>query len=314
MIGYRFYVGVILTTAQRQSSNPTSSKRIKRLRARQTSIQAPVNSRFLLRLPLAVFMLLPATLISLSAQASVIDIELSQPCPDEIPFTATVVWNLDEESVDRAEVRVDSADGTVFTGARESGQSTTGRWVRPGMRFFLVDAEDGRVLGEAEVSMDGCDRNAVSPVEGVPARAERSRSDSGREPELLMPPPSATPSARPPAILEPRGRFELGDEEFLRLSPPRLRYCGQPVETAMVRVMWDVTGLDEEHARIYLDMPGGQVLVDGPARGEEITGEWVTDGMRFVLYLPDLEEVVAVRQFRILPCSVVDYPDEPVED
>ena len=93
-----------------------------------------------------------------------------------------------------------------------------------------------------------------------------------------------------------------------------MRYCGQPVEKAMIRVLWDVTGLDQERARIYLDMPGGQVLVDGPASGEQITGEWVTDGMRFVLYLPERDEVIAEREFRILPCSVAEYPDEPVED
>ncbi len=284
------------------------------MQASQSSNPARLGLHGLSRAILVFAILMAVAMLPLVVQASALSLELAEPCPDEVPFSVTVFWSLDDAAVDRAEIRVDSSDGTLFTSASESGQSTTGNWVRPGMRFYLVEADGGRVLGEAHASLDACNQEAEARVEESPATVERTEPRSRREREPSISPPTAAPSSRPPAILEPTGRIELAQDEFLRLSPPRLRFCGQPVEKAMVRVLWDVSDLEQERVRIYLDSPGGQLLVDGPARGEEITGEWVTDGMRFLLYLPERGEVVAERQFRILPCSVAEYPDEPVDD
>lgn len=254
--------------------------------------------------------------LALSGHASPLNIELPpEHCDGQSPYVATLHWDLGEDFDGRTEIRVGSPTGNLFTSGRESGEATTGQWVRPGMRFVLINAADQSVLGQIEASMDVCrdESDETSEVTPEPIPDPPQRNDRSR-PEAPMSSPPSTPSARPPAILEPLGRIDLDEDEFLKLSPPRLRYCGQPVESAMVRVVWDVSGLGEERARIYLDSPGGRVFADGPARGEKITGEWVTHGMRFLLYLPDRDEVVAEQQFRILPCNVAEYPDEPAED
>lgn len=108
--------------------------------------------------------------------------------------------------------------------------------------------------------------------------------------------------------------MSLDDRASLILSPPRLRYCGQPVEQAAVRVNWDASELDASRVQIFLDSLDGRMLAEGNATGERLTGEWVTNGMRFLLYLPETGKIVAKKEFRILPCDVVKYPDEPGTD
>ena len=272
-----------------------------------------------LRVMVAVLSMVALAGLSLSGHASIFNIEYpSDHCDGEIPFVATLQWDVGEDFSGRTEIRVGSPDGNLFSSGRDSGEATTGKWVRPGMRFVLINAVDSSILGEVEASMDDCHDEgdeAIEVVETIPDPIpDPARRDPRPRQEGSTPPASSTPSARPPAILEPRGRIDLDEGEFLKLSPPRLRYCGQPVEHAMVRVFWDVTELGEEHARIYLESTDGRVFTDGPARGERITGEWVTHGMRFLLYLPDRDEVIAERQFRILPCNVAEYPDDPAEE
>lgn len=254
--------------------------------------------------------------LTMSGHASPLSIELPpEHCAGESPYKATLRWDLGEDFSGRTEIRVGSPGGNLFTSGRHSGEAETGRWVRPGMRFVLINAADSRILGEVEVSTDDCREEAEESVEDKPDPAVDSpRRDIRSRNADITSPPASSPSVRPPAIVEPLGKVELAEGEYLRLSPPRLRYCGQPVEQAMVRVLWDVTALEVDRARIFLESTNGRLFADGPARGEKITGEWVTNGMRFLLYLPERDEVIAEERFRILPCNVAEYPDEPLED
>jgi hypothetical protein len=222
-------------------------------------------------------------------------------CKSEPPFEATLLWDLGDQFDGQIQLRIDSASGNLFVASDDSaGEARTGKWVFPGTKFLLLNQEDGTVLNELVVEAPSCDEQLVS---------------ESTMPESPSPAPVARAPARPatpppPPRPEDLARTELDDRAILNLSPPRLRYCGLPVESASVRVHWDVADLGVDQARIYVNSLDGQLFADGGASGERITGDWVTNGMRFLLYLPELERVVAESEFRILPCNVVDYPDE----
>ncbi len=82
------------------------------------------------------------------------------------------------------------------------------------------------------------------------------------------------------------------------------------MEKTEIRVDWDVTALDVDAAEVYLQGLDGTLFASGTATGWAETGEWVEDGFRFVLYLPEQRRVVAEQVFRILPCNIAEYPDE----
>ncbi len=275
-------------------------------------------SHFSTTLGVIVLAILLGTSAKAESPASLIIDYPDEVCELDPPFAVTLQWQLAEDFSGRVDIRVESATGNLFRSAGDSGEATTGAWVRPEMSFFLVDTETGSVLAETAADLEHCDSDDQAAESSAESTVRPLEADSEPATEIAEPRaetrPESEPSARPPAIIEPLDHVQLAEGEYLRLSPPRLRYCGQPVERAMVRVLWDVGELDAERARIYLNSPGDQVFVDGAVSGEQITGEWVRDGTRFVLYLPEQDEVIAEREFRILPCNVVDYPDEPVED
>jgi outer membrane protein assembly factor BamB len=53
------------------------------------------------------------------------------------------------------QVRVDSPTGPLLY---QGGASTalTGKWVTNGMKFYLLDASNGTVLGSTTVTVSGC--------------------------------------------------------------------------------------------------------------------------------------------------------------
>ena len=110
-----------------------------------------------------------------------------------------------------------------------------------------------------------------------------------------------------PQSLPAQAQNVMEGVEF-RTTPPRLRWCGQPVERIEAEVRWDVTALGAESVVIYLDEAGGKVFHAGAAEGRRRTGQWVTDGMKFVLFLPEREQVAAEYTFRLLPCNTREYP------
>ena len=100
-----------------------------------------------------------------------------------------------------------------------------------------------------------------------------------------------------------------GSRATLEFSPPRLRYCGLPVERTRITVSWDATAAGINQTRLYLHGVDGSLFASGGAVGESQTGEWVTNGMKFVLYSPELDEVLAEKDFRLIPCNTKKYPD-----
>lgn len=197
---------------------------------------------------------------------------VEEGCIETFPVEAQVSWNAESAAIGQVEVRVGSADGTLFSTGPAVGTAQTGAWVRESTEFFLLAESDGEVLASSRLSAPSC-------------RAVR-REESLR--------------------LIDRG-LEQGEEvvEF-RLSPPRLIYCGQPVERTTVRVIWDVEALGADTVQVFLGSENGSLFSGGGSVGEAETRNWVRDGTTFVLYLPEFERVVARREFRILPCAMAN--------
>jgi len=99
-----------------------------------------------------------------------------------------------------------------------------------------------------------------------------------------------------------------GADARLWFSPPRLRFCGKPVERTEIEVFWDASAMGVERAQILIDNIDGPKFAAGDAVGSARTGEWVTNGKRFLLYLPELDRVVAEKAFQLLPCNTAEYP------
>ena len=66
------------------------------------------------------------------------------------------------------QVRVNTADGTTFAASDGAGSQATGKWVRDGMEFFLVDSASGDVLQELPVDLTvfGCANNPPGVFQG----------------------------------------------------------------------------------------------------------------------------------------------------
>ena len=198
---------------------------------------------------------------------------VEEGCIEIFPVEAQVSWNAESAGIGQVEVRLGSVDGTLFSTGPAVGNAQTGPWVRESTEFFLLAASDGEVLASTRLSTPSC--SAIR------------RADSLRRLDQ---------------------RLEEGEEvvEF-RLSPPRLIYCGQPVERTTVRVIWDVEAVGADTVHIFLGSVNGTLFSQGQSTGEAETRNWVRDGTTFVLYLPEFERAVARREFRILPCAMA-YP------
>jgi hypothetical protein len=69
------------------------------------------------------------------------------------------------------EVRLDSADGKIFATGGPVGSAETGKWVRDGQEFVLVDAASGEAVQELAVNTTvfGCNGNAPGTFRGEAA-------------------------------------------------------------------------------------------------------------------------------------------------
>jgi hypothetical protein len=219
----------------------------------------------------------PFGLLLLLLAAPVAAVEFSvdwvdQGCIESFPVQARVSWNAESAEVAAVEVRIGSADGTLFTSGSAVGTRDTGSWVQESTDFFLVSVGDNNVLARTRLSTPTC--RAVR-------RAETLR-------------------------LLDRPIEELEELVAFRLSPPRLVYCGQPVERTVVRLTWNVEALGADIVQVFLGSEDDTLFAQGNSVGEAETRNWVRDGTTFVLYLPQFERVVARREFRILPCAMAN--------
>lgn len=200
-----------------------------------------------------------------------LQLELSDQgsCVETFPVRVVLSWEVEDALVEGVEIRVDSPDGALFSTAGRQGSSETGQWVTESTVFYLLSRPQGQVLATGSLELPSCEA-----LRGQ-ARRERALDLLAQAPEQAV-------------------RF--------RLSPPRLFFCGRPVERTAVRVEWDVSALELNRVEIYLQSTTGQLFASGGPVGEKDTREWVTDGMNFVLFLPELDVVAAEREFRIRPC------------
>jgi len=202
-----------------------------------------------------------------------VDWDGEDACIEEFPVRASLRWAVDDSSIAGVEVRVGDPDGTLFSRGGRIGFSETGQWVFESMEFFLLSRPRGELLANASLDIPSCEALRI---------AER------RERMLQL--------------------LETAGDELVKfeLSPPRLFYCGQPIERTAVRLRWDVSEFEVSKVEIYIDSTAGTLFGKGPESGEAVTRNWVTDGMVFVLYLPEYDEVAALREFRIRPCAEIN--------
>jgi len=68
------------------------------------------------------------------------------------------------------QIRLDAEDGKLFGASNTSGSSKTGKWVKDGTTFFMVEAASGEVLQELEVTNTalGCANNPPGTFGGTP--------------------------------------------------------------------------------------------------------------------------------------------------
>ena len=204
---------------------------------------------------------------AVSFQALWVEDEL---CIENYPVRAVLSWEVEAANADGVEVRVGAPDGNLFSSSGLTGTAETGAWVNENTEFFLLSRPHGDVLARASVETPSCESLRV---------AERRRRAS----QLLD------------ESADNLVRFDL--------SPPRLFYCGRAIERTTVRLEWDVSALEASSVEIFLTSVDGSLFVRGTSIGQAETRNWVTDGMVFVLYLPEFDLVAATREFRIRPCA-----------
>ena len=87
------------------------------------------------------------------------------PACDATGLTMTDLAWYDVGSV---QVHVNAADGSLFAASDGAGSATTGKWVRDGMKFVLVDTASGAALQELPVDLTvfGCAGNAPGTFRG----------------------------------------------------------------------------------------------------------------------------------------------------
>jgi len=220
-------------------------------------------------------------------------------------FVAEISWDAPAHEGGRLELRIDSVDGNVLARGASSGQASTGVWATRDMKFLLIDPSDGSVLAETGISIPGCETGSAQ-TGTRPSTPPRQPTPAPRMP--AEPQPVKSPGPRQPGDTPPV--FALNPDAVLRFSPPRLRFCGTPIEHTAIEVFWDVSALGVERAQVFIDSMAGPMFANGDAVGDSKTGDWVTDGKRFLLYLPERNEVVAEKTFRLLPCNTAEYPFE----
>ncbi len=78
------------------------------------------------------------------------------------------ITNLSWGDEGKVEIRVDSEDGKMFAKSKGAGSKETGKWVKDGQAFFMVDAASGDVLQELPVNntVFGCATNPPGTFRG----------------------------------------------------------------------------------------------------------------------------------------------------
>jgi len=77
----------------------------------------------------------------------------------------------------KVEIRIDSPDGKVFAKSKGADSKATGKWVKDGQAFFLVDAASGDVLQELPVNntVFGCASNPPGTFRGEAGEQHTAR-------------------------------------------------------------------------------------------------------------------------------------------
>jgi hypothetical protein len=71
--------------------------------------------------------------------------------------------------IDEFEIHIDAADGPLFAGSSGAGSAQTGKWVKDGTVFFLVDKASGKTIQQLPVNATvlGCVGNKPGTFRGV---------------------------------------------------------------------------------------------------------------------------------------------------
>lgn len=83
--------------------------------------------------------------------------QASPECDGKGNYRADVAWQVPETQPARLEIQVDQAKRNVFARSdNRSGSEQTGAWVAPGLAFYLLDRESGKVLAAAQAPAARC--------------------------------------------------------------------------------------------------------------------------------------------------------------
>jgi len=86
---------------------------------------------------------------------AVLKAQPEQRCTDAERAAVVLSWDVQNHDGGALEIRLGAADGKLFSRtSRAQGKKTTGRWVRDGDSFFLVDGNSGDVLATTAVQLN----------------------------------------------------------------------------------------------------------------------------------------------------------------
>jgi len=113
-------------------------------------------------------------------------------------------------------VRLDSADGKLFASSGSAGSQMTGKWVKDGQVFFLVDAASSEVLHQVKVqnTVFGCVNNAPGTFRG----------EAGQDHEVWM----TLPTRWVCGSCHDHIDFAAGDGHLAQADDSQCATCHQP--------------------------------------------------------------------------------------
>lgn len=82
----------------------------------------------------------------------------ARDCDPDTVYEALVAWQVAQGRTRRVEIRLDSAEGSLFARSNDpEGSARTGPWVQRGMWFLLIDRDSGAVLAAQRAGPERCD-------------------------------------------------------------------------------------------------------------------------------------------------------------
>jgi hypothetical protein len=243
----------------------------------------------------------------------------ANPNPITVPAGATVgqttiSWNAPSSSA--VEVHINTATGTLFSGGGPTGSAQTGNWVSNGMTFVLVDATTHQPLASTSVTFAGSGEPATITADPNPIPVASGSTVGQTTVSWNAPGISAvevhiatasgtlfagggTTGSSPTGLWVSDGMVFVLVNAATHLEIARVTVTvgagGTPTITAnpnpitvapganvgQTTISWNAPGHAE--VEVHVGTPTGNLFAAGASTGSSPTGDWVSNGMAFVL-------------------------------